>query len=106
MFPNGASAVFCPLLHFLLFMSFLKLLFLPLSELGVEMGVGILGCPVITETLPGPTRKEALAVGEGRVKVYYQAVGRVKLLALRATKPSCLEGRLAGAMGRFPESLV
>lgn len=45
-------------------------------------------------------------MGEGRVKVYYQAVGRVKLLALRATKPSCLEGRLAGAMGRFPESLV
>lgn len=31
---------------------------------------------------------------------------RVKLLALRATKPSFLEGRQAGAMGRFPESLV
>lgn len=40
-------------------------------------------------------------MGEGRVKVYYQAVVQVKLLALRATKTSFLE-----AMGRFPESLV
>lgn len=40
--------------------------------------MAILGCPRVTETgppdLPGPTRKEALIVGEGTLKVSYQVL--------------------------------